>query len=195
MIDLLVAVGQIVAIPTFLLTLYLLLSPKLFRTKISFIAERQIQVLKATAGETPMIAFNILTILVANGPISRWETLRFERAFVTFPDDRTFEFNCRAYLNEIGRGQSNQSRNIPIALQGGESRTITTAFQTHRITDWLAGIYTFIIETSDSRGAETQSGKFKFILTEDNLQIIAGPAAAPTREARPGAMLMIELID
>ena len=95
------------------------------------------------------------------------------------PDGRTVILKCRAYLAEEGRGQKNQSRNIPLALQGGDNRTVTAAFQGLPMSPdkWPAGAYeaTLIARIGSDKTLEVPG--LKFTLAQTNLNIIARPDA------------------
>ena len=175
-------VAQVVAIPAFVIALWNFIYPMTAQTKIALVPERQVQLMQDTIDGKSMTAFNILSTILATGPAQRWETVRFNSATIRVPDGRTINFSCRAYLTEIGRGQQNQSRNIPIAIKGGESMTITSAYQSDELPSWILGEYNFTINAIDSKGRTVTFPSFKITLSQHDLDIINKPLSIYMKE-------------
>jgi hypothetical protein len=162
-----------IAVPAFLLSLWVITAPHFQRVKVTFVPERQLQLISSPG----VLAFNMLVTITASGPSRKWETLKFEEATLRVPDGRTISFPCRAYLVDKGRGQRNQSRNIPVALQGGDTRIITPAFQSSDLEKWSLGSYELRIVASTSSGKRMSVSGLKFTLVPKDLEVIAKPDA------------------
>lgn len=144
--------------------------------------EAQIQLIQ----EPETLAFNILFILSSSGAPANSSALRFKSADVTFPDGHVETFVARSLLEESGRGQKNQSRNIPIPMYGGESKTTTVAFQAesqNHYPSWVPGDY-YIEIFFEQRGRQAASN-FNFSLAASDLKILQ----------RPDTILMVSRVE
>jgi hypothetical protein len=164
---------KIVAVLGFLLSLWNFFSPVIRSVSLDIVPERQVQLMQ----EGNIFAFNLLTTITASGPAEKWQTIKYEEAKLKVPDGRIVTFGCRAYLAEEGLGQKNQSRNIPIALQGGDSRILTAAFQATDLDKWSLGTYEVTLIASTGSGKTVRVSGLKFTLVQNDLNIIAKPNA------------------
>jgi len=142
--------------------------------KVKIDPEKQIQFMQAEN----ISAFSILFTIVASGPGTSWKTIKFKSADVSYPDGKMLIFNGRAHLKEQGRGQVNESRNIPIAIKGGDSKIVTVAFQSNG--QWSAGKYSIKIVTLIAN-KEHHLPKINFELNQKDLNIIGKPNAILTK--------------
>jgi len=175
-----IIVAKIVAIPAFLISLWSLLSPKLSKLKLSIIPETQIQIIEDSLQGKKILAFNVLFTIVTKGPTNKWETYKFIHANVLAPDGRTINFVCRSYLEEKALGQVNLSRNIPYAINGGQSKTTTASFQTSEITSWVLGKYKVEFSAITSNENKINCKKITFVLDEKSIAVVKTSLATLT---------------
>ena len=170
-------VSSIFGGPAFVLSIWKYLHSKFANVKMRAELEQQVQIT-----QQPCTAFNVLFTLIASGPDKKWGTIKFEYADVKLPNGKNVRYSCNAYLKEEGMGQKNDSRNIPIPLQSGDSRTITAAFQNNEIKYWICGDYeiTIVAKTADGHNAKIHS--ISISLNNDNLSIL---------KAQPEAILPV----
>jgi len=166
---------QAIAILAFFISLWNLLSPYILKLSLTLVPEAQIQLLEAIQEDKKLTAFNVLFTAISKGPVSKWNTYKFIRAELLIPDGRKISFICRAYLSEAGLGQSNSSRNIPLAINGAQSKTTTAAFQTVDFTEWQVGNYQASFYCVDAKGHKISSDSLSFELTNTSLTIIKKP--------------------
>jgi len=183
MIHLLSYIAQIVAIPAFLISLWNLLYPSLAGTKISIKLESHVALSQGLAGQMQFeqgeqqgkiaskktIGFNNLATVFATGPSNNWETVKFNSATVRIPDGRLITFACRCYISELMNARQPAFRNTPLAVKGGESKTVTSRYQNNELPEWILGEYEIQINATDGKGKVIQVNPFKITLNSKNL--------------------------
>jgi|GEM_PF-3051681 len=170
-------ITKVIALVAFLISLWNLFSPYLLRLKLHVIFESQIQLMEDVSKR--VLGFNILATIVSTGPGVKWETFRFNDAELIFPNGDKYIFTCRSYLDEKGMGQANASRNIPIAIKGSESKTITSAYQYNSIDthQWIVGTYKLKFNITNSHNSKISAGTIEFHLTQEYITILKKPDA------------------
>ena len=166
-------IAKVVAIPAFFISLWNLLSPYILSLKILISPEPQIQILEGDLQGKRITAFNVLFTIIGKGPTTKWETYKFLTANLEIPNGKKIKFDCRSYLEEKGLGQSNASRNIPIPISGGTSKTTNAAFQSLQQESWLEGKYRLYIDVRNSGNDKLKCKGLEF--TIDNLSVVKIP--------------------
>jgi hypothetical protein len=180
--------AQIIAIPAFLIGLWNLFSQYLVKIKFRIIPEMQIQIMQGSVKDfnqkdKAIAAYNVLFTVIAKGPSVKWNTYKFISSKLSIPDGSTIKFGCRAYIEEKGLGQSNASRNIPISINGGNSKITTAAFQSgDNFKEWIRGKYKVEFEMTDSNNNKIPCRSLEFNLEEHDLKIINAPNSIYMKE-------------
>jgi hypothetical protein len=145
------------------------------KLKLLIIPELQVQVMEASQNNKFLLAYNILFTIISQGSGITWNTFKFMTSILTTPDGRPIEFECRSYIEEKGMGQSNASRNIPVAINGNNSKILTVAFQSDKLSTWNTGKYKLEFDIRDSNDVKIECPLIEFILDENSLKIIKQP--------------------
>ena len=147
---------------------------------LGIVPENQIQLMQGQVdgikGKQNISAFNILYTFYSTGASTMWKIIKFESAKITFPDNKKYKFICNQYLKEEGMGQQARSRNIPIAIKGGDSQSITAAFQSADVGSWIEGKYS-METTLRVENIKKIIPAFNFELNKQDLIVISHPNA------------------
>jgi len=148
--------------------------------KIKIEDEEQVQLVKINN----IPAFNLLFVISASGSDTKWKTIKFKSAEVTLPNKKNIVFPCMAHLEEAGMGQRNKSRNVPVSIKGGDSKTVTLAFQRPALLsmDWMIGKYAIEIKYATPDGESYKISKLNFKLNQKSLDCLNGPSATLMKE-------------
>lgn len=147
---------QYVAIPGLTFTIVTFIWLYYRRLTLKVLPERQIQITKG--------AFNILFTVICNGPTIKWNTYKIMFAKVITPDGRSLNFDCMAYVKDKPNGQEVESRNVPVAVNGGSSKFTTGSFQSMYFPEWIIGEYIFEFNILDANDRKIKCPKLKFRL-------------------------------
>jgi hypothetical protein len=168
-------IAKIVAIPAFLISLWNFISLYFLKLKLRVIPATQIQLTESTQRGQKLTAFNVLFTIFSKGPSNKWDTYKFISADVLVPNGNKINFICRSYIEETAKGQSNASRNIPIAINGGQSKSTTVSFQTTDFSNWELGKYEITFYAINSHGNNIVSKKIRFILDANSIATVQNP--------------------
>lgn len=175
-------ISIIIAVAAFFLSLWNLLSPYFLKVKLILLPENQIQLISEVRWDKIVIAFNVLFVILTKGSNTEWDTYKFLKADLSVPDGRKISFRGWGYLLEKDWWQKNDSRNIPIPIQGWQGKTTTASFLSHDFWDWQVGKYEIAFTVTNSKSKIIPCKRMKFSLDQKYLEIIR----------RPNATLMLE---
>ncbi len=139
--------------------------------KISIAPEDEIR-LRQFPGQT---GWSLLFVVTASGPESKWATVKFTQTNFTAPDERAYKLQPMSHLIDVGIGQKNTSRNIPIAIRGGDSKSITIGYQCSEMPAWQRGTYRLRLAAVDGRGRQIHIKPVRFVLEDPNFTNVASP--------------------
>jgi hypothetical protein len=160
-----------IAVAALLLSAWNIWFANLRGLKLFIVPDDEIR-LRQFPGQT---GWSLLFIVTASGPESKWATVKFTQTNFIAPDEHVYALQAMSHLIDVGIGQKNASRNIPIAIKGGDSKSITIGYQCSEMPVWQRGKYRLRLAAVDGHGREIFIKPVRFVLEDPHFTNVINP--------------------
>ncbi len=162
----------LIAAGAFFLSLYNFWFSHFRRLKVAIQPDDEIR-LRQFPGQT---GWSVLFVINVSGPESKWAILKFTKTNFTAPDGHAYALLPMSHVADRGIQQQSSSRNIPLAIKGGDSKTVIIGYQSSQMTKWQEGEYEVTFAAVDSRGEYVTIQSRRFILDGPRFTNLQNPA-------------------